>query len=125
MIEIPMVEQPDGNADPVTFADYVLGQLVSNAPAFVESSTSSTDEEVVWKMSSAGNKTTIISTNLRRYRHILARIGHHYMDDQLYCGFTNRIFNHGEHCSICFIYMGNCGDTGFWFRAYSRPFNTK
>ena len=123
-IEIPLVDAPVDDSDPVAFVDYVLGQLIATAPASIESShnPSSNHENVDWRITAPNKTNTVFAKNLRRrYRHALARIGHHYLNNQLYCGFANCVLTFGEHRALCFIYLGNCSDTGFWLRAYSRP----
>jgi len=128
MIEIPTILDPVNLNDPVSFTDLVLAQLVIHAPASVESilPASPTGESVSWRMTRLtgnDNSTEIANSHSRIYRAILARLGHHYMDDQLYCGFTTKVLRYNGDSARCFIYIGNCSDTGFWVRAFSRSAN--
>jgi hypothetical protein len=60
-----------------------------------------------------------ISPSLGSFRSVLARFGHHYLNDQLYGGYALRFLQQRGRVHRCHIYMSNNGQSGFWIRVYA------
>jgi hypothetical protein len=124
-IDVPFIQEVPAAVDAVAFADYLLGQLIAHSPASIEASHDGThsDEQIPCNLSFArqGAPRSLKITELpkRHFRAVLARIGHHYMGDQLYFGFANRTLKCDEHEASCILYLGNCSQTGFWIKMFS------
>ena len=109
--------------------DYVIGTACSMAPARVtaraQSELQSTD--TIWVIAKGGSEKT---EELCRYpselfRTCLARIGHHYLDGQLYGGYGRRWLRvDGENYAAA-IYLSNEGFSGFWVDIYLAPLESR
>jgi hypothetical protein len=105
-----------GNEFPVvSLADFLLTSLLEGSGKLLRASDDG-GETVAWTV----DEKTIAHTPRELFRTVLARFGHHYMNDQLYSGFALVELRQGHFKSVCHFYLGNCGDTGFWIEVYAR-----
>lgn len=124
---LDLSQQNGASLDAVSFANHLFARLVIDSPADIDVRHPEVEtDEVAWllqKSSQEGPATVIATCPSTMFRAVLARIGAHFMEGQLYCGFASRVMRLGGHHARCFIYLGNCSDTGFWMKAYSRREN--
>ena len=115
--------------DPSEFADFVLTALMSHESAklFAKYSIALA---VIWfvakKQGNNWNEPVAVASSPSRgsFRSVLARFGHHYMNDQLYGGTANCMLKQRGKSFVCSISMSNSGPSGFWIEIQSEPFVT-
>jgi hypothetical protein len=128
-LEVPDIAAPELGSPNyiVDFTDYILGQLIqaSAEVVVVDASGDRSHPDVEWRLRhalEADGETVVIGSCPRRlFRHILARIGHHYMGGQLYCGFAVRTLIIKGTAFTAYFYLGNCGLTGYWTKIAAGP----
>lgn len=120
--EVPRVMNLPADADVVAIADFLLTHLLQNAPAsliaepppsgpFGFSLKPDGSEPIeVYRCADAGE-----------FRAILARFGHHYLDGQLYGGFSQRILEQGNRRCVTLLYLSNNHSSGLWLRFHTHP----
>jgi O-acetyl-ADP-ribose deacetylase (regulator of RNase III) len=136
-LDVPEVSQlPEltGNEEsPVGFADMVLTSLlryeaaVLHAEHLQREGAASSVSWIVRPREHGHDGLDIevgISPSLGSFRSVLARFGHHYMDDQLYNGYALRFLRQRGRVHRCHIYMSNAGQSGFWIRVYSAVYQS-
>jgi len=128
-LELPTIDkEPFPNAV-VLYVDYMLNRLVSLCPANLTAENDwKSDKPIPWFINALGNDRPPMKAGeipQRFFRTILARFGHHYLDDQLYGGYVKRIiaFQKSEYRLI--FHMGNDGHSGNWIRVSARKAEDK
>jgi hypothetical protein len=133
IVDVPEVEPYAPTSPPeyngVDFADMVLTCLMKRDTAFIHAEYRLDNPSVTWfisqqqGMDEESYEPVAVSSSRGEFRNALARFGHHYMDGQLYGGFSARFFR--QHGSVyrCLIYMSNSGLSGFWIRIYGAASN--
>ncbi|MEJ0088265.1 MAG: hypothetical protein WDM80_00685 [Limisphaerales bacterium] len=123
VLELPKIGPNEESA--VAFADLVLTTLFRHRNALLHAEYKNAETSVTWFITprNAGtvqqDELIAISPSLGSFRSVLARFGHHYMDGQLYHGFTMRPLQQNGKIYRCLIYISNMGQSGFWIRVYS------
>jgi hypothetical protein len=126
-IEVPeIVVLPNQDAphemDGVAVVDCLLTRVLSQETAYLQAEYSSEPIDWILKRSwGASGEPVFRSQTLGDFRYLLARFGHHYMADQVYGGYSDRILVQNGIRRWCSLYMSNQSSSGFWIRIYSRP----
>jgi len=128
-LEVPEVRQlPEFSANeerPVDFVDMMLTRLFAYDNALLYAEHAANASAVSWCIAPREGAVATheievgVSPSLGSFRSVLARFGHHYMNDQLYHGYSLRCFRQGGRVHRCHIYMSNDGLSGFWIRVYA------
>jgi hypothetical protein len=132
-IDVPVVTKlpdPDPNeTDVVGFTCFILTQLIASAPAMVHAESHPSKPTIAWHlrhrsaMSDLKEVTIATSPSPAIFRAVLARIGHHCMNDQLYRGFATPTLRQNNQTFQCTIFMSNTGTSDFWIRVYLHAFD--
>jgi hypothetical protein len=133
IIDVPEVEPYDEINPPeyntIDFADRLLTCLIKRESALIHAEYRSDDSPVTWficpRFDVSGESDEPIAVNISRdeFRNTLARFGFHYMNVQLYGGFSRCLLRQNDKVCRCSIYMSNEGLSGFWIRIYGAPHN--
>jgi hypothetical protein len=112
-LSVPESVDPDSQ-DVVTAVDYLISGLLHVSPATLRAEYSDSSPSVAWFLDTSEGSTRFHETRKILFRTLLARIGSHYMDSQLYGGKTSTILTQGDNRFRASFDMGNSGSTGYW-----------
>ena len=107
------------------FADMVLTALLGCESGVLRAEYCDPGPSVGWFITSPGLRDehndvpVAVSPSGGAFRSVLARFGHHYMDDQLYNGYALRFLSQRGRVHRCHIYMSNTSQSGFWIEVYA------
>lgn len=115
----PEATEPEENI--IGYTDHILGTITSLEPAVVHAEQKEGKEEIEWIISHQPSieeqeKLDSIKIPKRLFRPFLARVGHHYLNNQLYEGFSVLGVNFKGREYVMRVFMGNHGFTGFFIR---------
>ncbi len=129
--QLTSVECSPPSGDVVSGVDFILGHTFKSRLSLLVAESEYLDSDSVewrhWDRSTQPFSETVIQkTQTKVFRQLLARIGHHYMDEGcLYGGVSNGAFSLGGQCRGYTVYMSNNSRTGFWVRLYSWSIESK
>ena len=100
--------------------DCLRAKILEHAPCAVEAELEEGKQTVIWKERLRGDN-FFWELSSRHFRSVLARIGNHYLDGQLYEGFgvVELGFENESKCQPLRIFFGNHSLTGCWIRIYA------
>jgi hypothetical protein len=100
--------------------DCLLAKVLEHAPCAIEAQLEEGNPMVTWREKTKGDE-VFWELSARHFRSILARIGNHYLDGQLYEGFgvVEVGFEDESNCQPVRIFFGNHSLTGCWIRIYA------
>jgi len=114
-LDVPESVDPDAQ-DVVAVVDYLISGLLHVSPATLRAEYSHSSPSVVWFLDTAEGSTRFHETKKILFRTLLARIGFHYMDSQLYGGKISTILTQGDKVFRATFDMGNPDSTGYWVK---------
>jgi hypothetical protein len=117
LLVIPNPAPYDEN--PVEVADYLMTALLRKQPAMLHAEFN--EGSIRWLIRDSAQREECMAESKSRgeFCSVLARFGHHYMNDQLYSGHIQRAVSQNGKKFACEIFMSNQGRTGFWIRVYA------
>ena len=112
--------------DVVGVVDWLLGEAIDASPSVLKAEIPigemSEGDPVYWRLieqhSPETSKVVMSTHGKSTFRALLARIGAHYLDGQLYHGHALVTVNYRGDDYQGYIYMGNCSHTGFWAKIF-------
>lgn len=124
---MPEIPEEHGSTPLFAFINVVLTSLLNHAPAMVHAEAQDEDQKqpIVWfirplKADPEQKSLPIAASGSRSYfRASLARFGHHYMQGQLYNGYSLVHLRQGGFTYRTYIYMSNGGAPGFWIKIFA------
>jgi len=118
MKRIPIDSNPDKSIEDAV--DWLFSKVLLCSPCAVEAELGEANEPVIWKKQNQKNS-IFWECFSRHFRSILARVGNHYLDGQLYEGFGVVDLSLGENleCHTVRIFFGNHSLTGYWIKIFS------
>jgi hypothetical protein len=119
----PESVDPDAH-DVVAAVDYLISGLLHVSPATLRAEYSDSAPSVVWFLDTTEGSKCFHETKKIIFRTLLARIGYHYMDSQLYGGKTSTTLTQGDKRFRASFDMGNSGSTGYWIRIQTENANS-
>jgi hypothetical protein len=110
--------------DAVAFADMMMTALLGHEAAVLHAEHHVPEISVGWFIVPHGrgeltDSPVAVSPSRAAFRSVLARFGAHYMNGQLYNGYSLRFLRQRGRVHRCHIYVSNTGQSGFWIEVYS------
>ena len=118
LLEIPDPAPYDENS--VATADFLMTALLRKQPAMLHAEFLDDDGRWFVRDSARREECVAESKTVGEFRSVLARIGYHYMNVQLYGGHIRRAVTQNGKKFNCEIFMSNQGLTGYWIRVYAQ-----
>ena len=123
-LTVPPIEimpvQSGNHFDVVSMIDYLIGQLIAVQPAVLDHPLPLNSDIVEWEIRFRTDRDidtkTIATTSRRHSSGLLARVGHHYLDGQLYGGHAVRHLTCNGITADCHIHLGNSSQSWRWLR---------
>ena len=121
------IEVPPGVAVPeegeyFRLVDWLIRAAAEAAPSELSArmpAGDTDDDYVPWTMKAGTGEVRVIRETPRHlFRPLLARIGHYYMNDQLYGGYARRLLNIDGQLTPAAFFLSNEGLSGFWVEIY-------